>query len=147
MTDITHMTLWLAQDGAGGAEPGSAAGPATTGAPGTPGAANGTAAPGGGSNFMLIMMLGLGAVMLYSLVFGQRREKKRRESMLNSIRKHDEVQTAGGVIGSVVEIKNDRIVLKVDEASNTRITFSRSAVQHVVNSSGEKSEPDSSNKN
>ncbi len=147
MTDNMHTTLWLAQDGAGGAEPGSQAAPATTGAPGTPNA-NGTPPGGGpaGSQFMIMMLLVVAALVLFS-VFGQRREKKRRNSMLNSIRKHDEVQTAGGVIGSVVEIKDDRIVLKVDESSNTRITFSRSSVQHVVNSRGEKSEPDSSDKN
>jgi preprotein translocase subunit YajC len=146
MTDITTMTLWLAQDGAGGAEPGSPVGPSTTGAPG---AANGSAAPptGAPGNQLMIMILVVVAAMVLFSLFGQRREKKRRDSMLNSIRKHDEVQTAGGVIGSVVEIKNDRIVLKVDEASNTRITFSRSAVQLVVNSNGDKSEPDSSEKN
>jgi preprotein translocase subunit YajC len=52
--------------------------------------------------------------------------------MVSAIKKHDRVQTIGGVIGSVVEIKPDYVVLKVDESSNTRITFARSAVQQVL---------------
>ena len=55
--------------------------------------------------------------------------------MLNAIRKHDRVQTIGGLIGSVVEIKTDTVILKVDESSNTRITFSRSSIQQVISSS------------
>ena len=37
----------------------------------------------------------------------------------------------------VVEIKNDRVILKVDEASNTRMTFARSAVQQVLSGDAE----------
>jgi hypothetical protein len=41
-----------------------------------------------------------------------------------------------------VEVKPDTIVLKVDESSNTRITFARSAVQHILQSKGDKSTDD-----
>ncbi len=47
------------------------------------------------------------------------------------------MQTVGGVIGAIVEIKPDFVVLKVDESSNTRITFARSSVQQVLSSQGE----------
>ena len=69
----------------------------------------------------------------------QSKEKKKRASMLSAIKKHDRVQTVGGVIGAVVEIKPDTIVLKVDESSNTRITFDRGSVQRVLSGDGEKS--------
>jgi preprotein translocase subunit YajC len=38
------------------------------------------------------------------------------------------------VIGSVVELDADTVVLKVDESSNTRMTFARDAVQQVLES-------------
>jgi len=57
--------------------------------------------------------------------------------MISAIKKHDRVQTIGGVIGSVVEVKPDYIVLKVDESSNTRITFSRSAIAQVLTAAPE----------
>lgn len=131
--DTIHYTF--AQNGAAPALPGEAA-PATTGADGTTGPAGtngGTAPPRSGSpDFMLIMVLIVGVFIVMSL-FGSRKTKKKRENMLSGIKKHDTVQTVGGVIGSIVEVKNDQVVLKVDESSNTRITFARSAIQQVLN--------------
>jgi preprotein translocase subunit YajC len=102
------------------------------------GAAGGgtAAAPADGFLFMLLPLI---LVMVLFSVFGQRKERKKREAMLGSIKKHDRVRTIGGVIGSVVEIKPDTVVLKVDESSNIRMTFTRDAVQQVLESSDDKS--------
>ncbi len=78
------------------------------------------------------LLLVLLITMITFTVLGQRRDKKKRKSLLESIRKHDRVQTVGGVIGSVVEVKPDTVVLKVDETANTRITFARTAIQQVL---------------
>jgi preprotein translocase subunit YajC len=75
--------------------------------------------------------------MIVFSMMGQKRDRKKREAMISAIKKHDRVQTIGGVIGSVVEIKPEYIVLKVDESSNTRITFSRSAIASVLSASPE----------
>ena len=135
----------LAQDGAAGmpGEP-AVADSSSTAAPGT---TNGTPAPASpfGGQFMFIM-LGLLVVMIILSTLGPRREKKRREAMLNAVKKHDRVQTVGGVIGAIVELKPDFVVLKVDESANTRITFARSAIQQVLAAGDERAgttiEPD-----
>ena len=88
------------------------------------------------NSFFIIMLLVLGSMILFSIM-GQRRDRKKREAMIGAIKKHDRVQTIGGVIGSVVEVKPDYVILKVDESSNTRITFARSAIQQVLNVSAE----------
>lgn len=114
--------------------------PKSESAPGTAQPAGGNAAPGGGqapppspfTNPMFILIIVVGIFIVMSLL-GQRRDRKRREEMLSSIKKHDKVQTLGGVVGAVVEVKSDQVVLKVDESTNTRITFARSAIQHVLN--------------
>jgi preprotein translocase subunit YajC len=72
--------------------------------------------------------------MILFSVFGQRKERKKREALLSSVKKHDRIRTIGGVIGSVVELNTDTVVLKVDESSNTRMTFGRDAVQQVLES-------------
>jgi preprotein translocase subunit YajC len=100
---------------------------------------DGTGAGGAPADGFLFMLLPLVLLMILFSVFGQRKEKKKREALLGSIKKHDRVRTIGGVIGSVVEIKPDTIVLKVDESSNTRMTFTRDAVQQVLESSDDKS--------
>ena len=42
--------------------------------------------------------------------------------------------TIGGIYGTVVQIKDDddKVVIKIDEANNTRITIARSAIRSEV---------------
>ena len=84
-----------------------------------------------GDNFFPMLMLLLVGMIVFSF-FGGRKQKKRRASMLDSLAKRDEVLTRGGVFGTIVEIKPDRVVLKVDESSNTRITVLRDSIEQVT---------------
>ena len=87
-----------------------------------------------GDNFFFILMLFVLGMIIFS-AFGGRKQRKRRASMLDSLKKHDQVVTRGGVFGSIVEIKTDRVVLKVDESSNTRITVVRDSIEQVTSDS------------
>ncbi len=118
----------------GGSSSGAATTTATTSADGTTleGESGEVPLSGmGGMEPMLIILVVFGGIILFS-VFGQRKEKKRRAQMLSSIKKNDSVQTIGGVIGSVVEVKNETVVIRVDDRADTRMTFSRAAVQQVL---------------
>ncbi|MFZ9690531.1 MAG: preprotein translocase subunit YajC [Phycisphaerales bacterium] len=115
--------------------PGTPAVAPATGAPGAPGAA---APPDPGFNMLLFILPVLVLMVVFSAV-AQRKEKKRREALLSAVKKHDRVLTSGGIIGSVVETSADTVVLKVDENSNVRMTFSRSAVQQILKESAEAS--------
>jgi preprotein translocase subunit YajC len=63
---------------------------------------------------------------------GKRGDEKKRKDTLAGLKKGDRVQTIGGIIGSVVDVRDQEVVLKVDESSNTKIRFLRSAVHRVV---------------
>ncbi|MEE8155800.1 MAG: preprotein translocase subunit YajC, partial [Phycisphaerales bacterium] len=145
MFDIDSQNLILAQDnqaptGAGEEILPPLPGETTTG-DGTisvPGGSGGdTGGRGGGglfnSSFMVVLVMMFLAMIIFSFM-GQRRDRKKREAMISAVQKHDKVQTVGGLIGSVVEVKTDTIVLKVDESANTRITFARSSIQQVLTS-------------
>ena len=83
-----------------------------------------------GPDMMTILILFV--VLMFGMTFfTSRKEKKRRKEMLSSINKKASVQTIGGIRGSVVEVKDDLVVLEVDKSSNTKMTFSRSAIQQV----------------
>lgn len=62
----------------------------------------------------------------------RRREEQKKKDLLNSIKRGDRVQTIGGILGTVVEVEEARVRLKVDESSNTKIWFSRNALARVL---------------
>jgi preprotein translocase subunit YajC len=100
-------------------------------APGAPAAATQQTGAAGGRDLLIMMAVMVGALFLFTWM-SQRRERKKRDQLLSGIKRHDKVMTIGGIIGSVVELKDDAVVLKVDETSNTRITFSKSAISQVI---------------
>ena len=48
--------------------------------------------------------------------------------MIQSLKKNDKVRTIGGIMGTVMDIKGDEVVLKIDEANNTKIRICTSAI-------------------
>ena len=48
--------------------------------------------------------------------------------MVQSLRKNDRVRTIGGIIGTVVDVKDDEVTLKIDESNNTKIKILSSAI-------------------
>ncbi len=103
---MTHIANFIAQTTQGGEPP-----------------------PGLGS--MLFPLALMGIVFYFLLIRPQSAEKKRRAAMLSGIKKNDRVVTIGGIMGTVLSVKDDEVTLKVDESSNTKITFARSAIQRV----------------
>jgi preprotein translocase subunit YajC len=98
------------------------------------GQASGAAGQSGGGGTQLITMLvtfGLIIVVFYFLVIRpQNKKQKEAKKMLSSIRKGDRVVTIGGMHGFVESVKDDAVILKVDE--NVKIKFSKSAVSTVL---------------
>ncbi len=93
--------------------------------------------PGPGGNMIWVLLLGVMFIFIFSQFFGQRKEKKKRAEMLAAMTKGKKVQTIGGIIGTVVEVRDNEVVVKVDENANTRIKFARSAIQTVLEDKAE----------
>jgi preprotein translocase subunit YajC len=87
----------------------------------------------------LIPMLGVMAVFMLLMWWQGRKQSKQRETLLNSVKKHDKVATTSGIIGTVVELNDQEMVLAVE---NGKIRFSRSALATVLKSEG-KTDPKS----
>lgn len=60
------------------------------------------------------------------------REKKERDNMYTRLAKNDRVLTIGGIIGTIIAVKDTEVVLKVDESTNTKMTFMKTAVQRIL---------------
>jgi len=78
-----------------------------------------------GTLFLLALMF----IVMYFLVFrAPRKKQQEHKQMVQSLQKNDKVRTIGGIIGTVVDIKDDEITLKVDESTNTKIKVVASAI-------------------
>ncbi|MBC8108741.1 MAG: preprotein translocase subunit YajC [Anaerolineae bacterium] len=80
-----------------------------------------------------MMPLLLALAVLWFLMFRSKGgEKKKREQMLNELKKGVRVQTIGGILGTVLEVRDTEVVVKVDESTNTKMRFARSAIHRVL---------------
>jgi preprotein translocase subunit YajC len=86
--------------------------------------------PPGWTQFVPIILI-IGVFYLF-LWRSKRGEEKKRTDMLGQLKRGDRVQTIGGIIGNVVEVRDSEVVVKVDETSNTKIRFLRSAIHRVL---------------
>ncbi|SMO38521.1 preprotein translocase subunit YajC [Melghirimyces algeriensis] len=71
------------------------------------------------------------AVFYFLLLRPQQKRQKQRNAMLSSLKKGDKIITIGGLHGTIMDLTEDRITLKVND--NSRLIFERSAVNAVVN--------------
>jgi len=63
----------------------------------------------GGSIIMLVAML---AIFYFMLIRPENKRKKEAEQMRSSVKTGDKITTIGGIIGTVVNVKDDKIVIE-----------------------------------
>ncbi|HUC91333.1 MAG TPA: preprotein translocase subunit YajC [Paenibacillus sp.] len=88
----------------------------------------------GGNNIwgVILPFVLMFAVFYFLLIRPQQRKQKQRNSMLGQLKKGDKITTIGGLHGTIVEITDDTVVLRVNDT--TKMTFDRSAINNVVQS-------------
>jgi preprotein translocase subunit YajC len=76
----------------------------------------------------LWIFLPLILLMIFMFFRAPQKQKQQRKKLEQSLEKNDKILTIGGIIGTIVDIKDDEITLKVDESNNTKIKVRRSAI-------------------
>jgi preprotein translocase subunit YajC len=77
------------------------------------------------------LVIGLG--VLYLFVFrSKRKQDKERQNLLDSVKKGDQIETIGGLFGTVLQVDDKSVVLKVDETANVKMRFNRRAIHRVI---------------
>jgi len=94
-------------------------------------AVEGTTATGaGGIIEMVIMIVVFIAIFYFMLIRPQRKKDKAVKNMLDALKAGDRICTIGGIYGTISEIKNDTIVLKVG-GQQTPMVIARWAIRSV----------------
>ena len=80
-----------------------------------------TAQQGGGWS-MWIMLALIFVVMWLFMIRPQKKQQKELENFRNSLQKGDKVVTIGGIFGTVAEIKEDSVLIEVDNGVKIRVS-------------------------
>ena len=80
----------------------------------------------GGGWQMWIMLALIFVVMWFFMIRPQRKQQKELQNFRNSLQKGDKVVTIGGIYGTVCEIKDNSVLIEVD--NNVKIRVSKQAL-------------------
>ena len=83
------------------------------------------AQPQGGGWSMWIMLALIFVVMWFFMIRPQRKQQKELQNFRESLKKGDKIVTIGGIYGTVAEIKEDSVLIEVD--NNVKIRVSKQA--------------------
>ena len=84
-------------------------------------------ATGAGMGSTLLMMVLIIAIFYFMLIRPENKRKKEAEQMRSAVRKGDKITTIGGICGTVVDVKESRIVLETG-ADQVRIELEKWAI-------------------
>ena len=75
----------------------------------------------------IIMLLVMVGIFYFMLIRPENKRKKEAENTRNSLKVGDKITTIGGVMGTVVSVKDDKFVLETS-ADQVRVEFAKWAI-------------------
>lgn len=85
--------------------------------------------PMGGFVLPIILVV---AFVYFFMIRPQKREQAEKDKLLGGLKKNDRVVTSGGMYGTIVNIKDDEVTLRVDDQMKVKIRFMKSAISKVA---------------
>jgi preprotein translocase subunit YajC len=85
---------------------------------------------GEGGLSSIIMMVGMFAVLWFIMIRPQMKRQKELKLMLEALGKGDEVVTASGLLGKVVEMKDQYVTVEL--AANMQVKMQKNAITAVL---------------
>jgi preprotein translocase subunit YajC len=98
----------------------------------------GGAPAGGGGLFggygMFVPLIIIFVLFYFMMIRPERRRRAEMSRMLDNLKKNDRVVTAGGILGTVVNVQkgSEEVTIKIDEGTNTKLRMLRSSIARVV---------------
>ena len=86
-----------------------------------------TAPAAGGMGSTMFMLIAMLAIMYFVMIRPENKRKKEAEEMRSAVRKGDKITTIGGIVGTVVDVKENNIVIETS-ADQVRIEFAKWAL-------------------
>jgi preprotein translocase subunit YajC len=88
------------------------------------------AAPGGDGAMSIIFLVGMFVIMYFFLIRPQVKRQKEHKAMVEGLKKGDEIQTMGGLMGKIIDLGDN--FMKVEVADNVVVTVRKTAVETIM---------------
>ena len=89
---------------------------------------------GGGGTMFFVMIIATFGILYFLVMRPQKQEQQRLKQMLGNLSRGDDVVTAGGIYGKIIDLDEHTIDLKV--AEGTKIKIERSRIGRVIARAG-----------
>ena len=83
--------------------------------------------PAGGGATSLIMIVAMIAVFYFLMIRPENKRKKEAEQLRAAVKTGDVITTIGGIIGTVVNVKDDKVVIETS-ADQVRVELAKWAI-------------------
>lgn len=93
-------------------------------------AATGSSAASGIISFVPIILIF--AIMYFLMIRPQQKKVKEHRTMIEAVRRGDQVITSGGLIGKVTKVDDQKGELEVELAPNVKVRVVRSTISQVI---------------
>jgi preprotein translocase subunit YajC len=87
-------------------------------------------APAGDGGLSLLFLVGMFVIMYFFLIRPQVKRQKEHKAMVEGLKKGDEIQTMGGLMGKILELGDN--FMKVEVADNVVVTVRKASVEAVM---------------
>jgi preprotein translocase subunit YajC len=87
--------------------------------------------PGGSSLLGLAPLIFIFAIFYFLLIMPQQRKQKKWQAMLGALKNGDRVVTSGGIRGTIINLKDDAVTVRVPP-DNLKLEVSRASVVSVT---------------
>ncbi len=78
---------------------------------------------------LLIIMF---AIMYFLIIRPQKQKEKKRLALISNVRKQDKIVTTGGMHGVVTSVKENEVIVRVDDAKDVKLKIDKSAITSVI---------------
>jgi len=82
--------------------------------------------------FMLLMIFG---IFYFLIIRPQKAKEKEHQKMLDNLAKNDEVVTSAGIHGTIVNVKDKSVIMRIDD--NVKMEVEKSSVAYIQKPQGE----------
>ena len=104
----------------------------------SPQGADGASGGAAGGIMTFLPFVAIIAIFYLLIIRPQNKKQKETQKMLSALKKGDKVVTIGGIHGTIQTVREQSVIVKVDE--NTKLEFNRSAISSIVTAAREDKE-------